>query len=135
MTIPFYVSIFAFRMNVHFSLMEKVNCHNYQCWSNEKPKQFHTQRTQTLKVWVGISGNDLFGSHKSKKYRNNPKLGIVWAKIRSCFSKTDFTLRFAFTKYLVETFSGRWIGRRSALDLPIYLPDFHPLDSFLWGHL
>lgn len=38
-------------------------------------------------------------------------------------------------EYLEETFPGKWIGRRGAIEWPARSPDMTPLDFFLWGHI
>lgn len=37
--------------------------------------------------------------------------------------------------WLDENFSGRWIGRRGAIDWPARSPDLTPAGYFLWGYL
>ncbi|RZC39627.1 hypothetical protein BDFB_015140, partial [Asbolus verrucosus] len=73
--------------------------------------QIHTQYPQKVNVWCGIIGQNIIGPF----FIN----GNLTRQVR---------------QYLDETFPGRWIGRRDAIEWPARSPDLTLHNFFLWGY-
>lgn len=143
-----------------FWLNGSVNRHNCRYWSEKNPhwmEQIHTQRPQKINVWCGIIGRHVIGPYfvdgnlTSERYLlllqeliipelrrlfpNNNNVHLPAEQI--WFQQDGAPPHFgrAVREYLDETFPGRWIGRRGAIEWPARSPDMTPLDFFLWGHI
>lgn len=142
-----------------FFLNGTVNRHNCRYWADSNPRIFHevhTQHPEKLNVWAGIFGNQIVGPFflpgnlTGEMYLEllentiHPALVEIlennnneYLENRLTFQQDGAPPHFAarVRQYLDETFPGRWIGRRGAIEWPPRSPDLTPLDFFLWGHL
>lgn len=143
-----------------FFLNGVVNRHNCRYWSDFNPRiyhEVHTQQPQKLNVWAGIFGDHLVGPFflpgnlTGEMYLEllqgaiDPALTAIienqndrrYIANRLMFQQDGAPPHYALRvrQYLDQTFPGRWIGRRGAIEWPPRSPDLSPLDFFLWGHL
>ena len=142
-----------------FFLNGAVNRHNCRYWSDSNPRiyhEVHTQHPQKLNVWAGIFGDNLVGPFflrgnlTGEMYLEllqeavDPALTAIienqhdrYVENRIMFQQDGAPPHYALfvRQYLDQTFPGRWIGRRGAIEWPPRSPDLSPLDFFLWGHL
>jgi len=155
---PNYLFNVCFSDECSFFLNGTVNRHNCRYWSDTNPRiynEVHTQHPQKLNVWAGIFGDHIIGPFFLPGNLNgdtyldllvnavNPALiEIVQNDQRyrgenPIFQQDGAPPHYALPvrQFLDETFPGRWIGRRGAIEWPARSPDFSPLDFFLWGHL
>lgn len=143
-----------------FTLNGEVNRQNCRYWAPENPhwiRENHTQWPQKLNVWAGIIGEQIIGpiflqgSLTGERYlemlRDDivPALAVlypngedpdipneqVWLQQDGAPPHYALLVR----QYLDQTFPGRWIGRRGAMEWPPRSPDLTPLDFFFWGYL
>lgn len=147
-----------------FYLNGFVNRHNSRYWSNENPHIFtegHTQYPEKLNVWAGILGDQVIGPLFIQGNLNgavyldmlenaiNPLITEAVENQRDAdgnlqldeeqlyFQQDGAPPHYVLPvrQWLQNTFPGRWIGRRGAIEWPARSPDLTPLDFFLWGHL
>lgn len=157
---PFFVKRICFSDEATFCLSGEVNKQNFRYWARENPhwyRESHSQYRQSVNVWAGIVDNKVIGPYffnaslTGQLYLefledslipalatlypnpNDPDLPIdhLWYQQDGAPPHYAANVR----RYLDNTFQGRWIGRRGAIEWPPRSPDLTPLDFFLWGYI
>ena len=126
-----------------------VNRHNCHYWAKSDPKvtMKKSQSRPRLTVWCGMTSEQVTGPFVMRDTMNGERyLNMLQEKVWPIVSSWDNSDRLIFMQdgapphfsrdvqeWLNNNFTGRWIGRRGAIDWPARSPDLTPCDFFLWG--
>jgi hypothetical protein len=153
---PDYLQNLLFSDEAHFQLHGHVNHHNFRYYSDTNPLWYREEplHSPRLTVWAAIGKNGAVGPFFTRNnvtgasylaLLQNEFMPVVqqWPSFNDLVFMQDgapphWTL--LVRDWLDEHFTGRWIGRGSAVrpapfPWPPYSPDLTVYDFFLWGYI
>ena len=145
---PAFLRKLTFSDEATFSLNGSVNKHNVHYWCEDNPKVriCNPGRTQTLCVWASISFYGVVAYDIDQRTMTGTRYNdILKEKVvpyfkrhpQSLFQQDGASVHYAqqVRETLNSELSGRWIGRRGAIEWPARSPDLTPCDYWLWSYL